>query len=89
MSEYLIFFRNMLGHFMEQSAVTSFITLSALKTPPSAKALCYVLELFINDSTRLDMNEKSFDICVVALHPSQQFFSHVGTISCLTGFDQH
>ena len=26
--------------------------------------------------------------CVDALRPSQQFFSHVGMISCLTGFNR-
>ena len=27
--------------------------------------------------------------CVDALHPSQSFFSHVGTISCLPGLNQY
>ena len=25
-------------------------------------------------------------VCVDALHPSQQFFSHIGVFSCLSGF---
>ena len=28
-------------------------------------------------------------VCVDALHPSQQFFSHVRTISCLPGLNQY
>ena len=28
-------------------------------------------------------------VCVDALHPSQQFSSQVGTISCLPGLNQH
>ena len=30
-----------------------------------------------------------FFVCVDALHPSQQFFSHVGTISYLPGLNQY
>ena len=55
------------------------------------------------DTVRLGMNKKIFKwfcrksdtcmylifVCFDALHPSQQFFSHVGMISCLPGLNQY
>ena len=49
------------------------------------------LDLCLNKSNRMVKAHKRLAYClsdcVDALGPSQQFFSHIGTLSCLAGLD--
>ena len=76
-----------------------------LATPGSAVSLASVARHDTNCARRLEFiavkNEifavvldffyimHTMFVCVDALHPSQQFFSHVGMIPCLPGFNKY
>ena len=74
----------MLVHFMENKADNLHEMSSHLVSLDKRQNLKMSTAMFVGIRVR-----DAYFVCVGALHPSREFFSHAGTISCLPGWNQY
>ena len=65
--------------------LTALLTEEGIKPKEKDKATLHLIETHMQCRPRYILQESVF-VCIDALHPSQQFFSHVRTISWLNQY---